>query len=66
MEELTQKKKREIIALLPYTLNPLTKILRKGDLIVKNSWPNIEPSQGEVNSVIAAIEEAADILKMKK
>ncbi|MFH0803558.1 MAG: hypothetical protein V1877_00335 [Candidatus Tagabacteria bacterium] len=66
MEELVQEKKREIIVLTPYTFYSLTKILRKESLLVKNSWLNIEPSQEEVNYVIAAIEEVADILKMKK
>lgn len=66
MKELAQKNKREIIVLVPYTFDPLTKILRKESLIVKNSWLNIEPSQTEVDFVIAAIEEAADILKQQR
>lgn len=65
VEELAQEKKREIIVPIPYTFDSLTKILRKGGLLVKNSWSNIEPSQEEVDSVIASIEEAADILKQK-
>jgi len=65
MEELAQEKKKEIIVLVPYTFDPLTKILRKWGLLVKNSWLNIEPSQEEVDVAIAAIEEAADILKQR-
>ncbi len=47
----------------PYSFDPLTRILRKGDFIVKNCWPNTEPSQQEIDSVIAVMEEAADMLK---
>jgi len=48
-----------------YSFDPLTKILRKGELIVKNIWPNEEPSQEEVDSVITAIEGAASIFKQR-
>jgi hypothetical protein len=65
MEELAQEKKRKIIVPASYTFDPLTTILRKEGVLVKNIWPNIEPSQEEIDSIIRAIEEAADILKQK-
>ncbi len=48
-----------------YGYDPLTKFLRKDGLLIKNIWPNAEPSQEEINMVIAAVEGAVNYLKQK-
>ncbi len=65
MEESAQEKEREIIVHAPYIFDSLAKILRREGVIVKNNWPSIKPSQGDLDSVIAAIEGAYERMMEK-
>jgi len=62
MEEAAKK---VIVVPVPYEFNPVTRILRRQGLIVKNAWLNNEPNQQEVDAAITSIEAAIEILSKR-